>query len=80
MDALHAFFPGMRLQYKEHTGTFEERGDQIVLVGNSGTTYTTLEDFWFGECGELSGNPWDACEFWKSWAWWKCNEMLPPKI
>ncbi len=45
------------------------------IVGNSGQVYDTMEAF-YAECS-ATGNAWEECEFWKSWCWWKCKEMLP---
>ncbi len=82
---LNAFFPGWQLRCmldgKEYGGIFREQEDRILLVGNSGAAYETLEAFFTEECGAKGPeDPWEVCEFWKSWAWWKCKEMLAPNI
>ncbi len=80
MNPLAAFFPGMRLRCGAVEGRFEEIDGFMRIVGNSGKVYDTLDAFFMEECGRqgIAEDPWDACEFWKSWCWWKCKEMLPP--
>jgi hypothetical protein len=82
-QSLQPFFPDTRLRYiaptgKEFGGVFHEKGpcNRMILVGNSGIEYETLESFFALECGGTKEDPWEVCEFWKSWAWWKCKEML----
>ncbi len=79
---MNSFFHGMRLRCGTVEGHFEKIEGAMRIVGNSGRMYDTLEAFYIEECGggghESADNAWDACEFWKSWCWWKCKEMLPP--
>ncbi len=79
---LEAFFSGTKVRGPHGAqGIIEKREGKMVLVGSSGLIYTTLEAFFAEECktiGTEPEDPWDVCEFWKSWAWWKCKEMLPP--
>lgn len=75
---MEAFFPAMRLRYDDFGGVFEEKDGKIVIVGDSGRLYESLEAFYAEECGQTQENSWEVCEFWKSWSWWKCKEMLPP--
>jgi hypothetical protein len=83
--SLYPFFPDMRLRCIspagiEFGGVFVEKENHMIIVGNSGVEYDTLELFFMLECGgESQIDPWEVCEFWKSWSWWKCKEMLPPK-
>ncbi len=85
MSTLQPFFPDTRLRYIspkgiEFGGVFREHENHMIIVGNSGIEYDTLESFFTLECGGTAEDPWEVCEFWKSWSWWKCNEMLAPLI
>lgn len=73
--SLDAFFPGTRIRCGNHEGRIEEVEGRMYIVGSAGT-FETLEAFFAAAGGE--GDCWNVCEFWKSSAWWKCKEMLPP--
>lgn len=73
--SLAAFFPGTRIRCGGYEGVVDEREGRMYIVGSVGT-FETLEAF-FAATG-VKGDCWNACEFWKSWSWWKCKEMLPP--
>jgi hypothetical protein len=80
---MDAFFPNMALRCsingKEHAATFEKLNGHMIIVTSRGTLYKSLEEFVQKECGGTAeDDPWEICEFWKSWSWWKCKEMLPP--